>query len=48
VLAGEQIEVSMFGRPPFSLWGGLNRMEKLFGREKLQAMIEELNNLLAA
>jgi len=48
VLAGEQIEMSMFGRAPFSLWGGLSRMEKLFGREKLQTMIEELNALLAA
>ena len=48
VLAGEQIEMSMFGRAPFSLWGGLSRMEKLFGRERLQTMIEELNTLLAA
>jgi len=48
VLVGEQIEMLMFNRPPFSLWGGLSRMEKLFGREKLQMMIEELNSLLAA
>ena len=48
VITGEQIELPIFNRPPFSLWGGLNRMEKLFGREKLQTMIEELNALLAA
>ncbi len=48
VLTGEQIEMPMFNRPPFSLWGGLSRMEGLFGKEKLQTMIDEINALLAA
>jgi type I restriction enzyme R subunit len=48
VLTGEQIEMPMFNRPPFSLWGGLSRMDGLFGKEKLQTMIDEINALLAA
>jgi type I restriction enzyme R subunit len=38
----------LFSQPPFSLWGGLTRMEQLFGKERLLAMVEELNALLVA
>jgi type I restriction enzyme R subunit len=48
VLTGEKIEMGLFSRPPFSLWGGLPKMEGLFGRERLRALVEELNTLLAA
>ncbi|MEJ5328745.1 MAG: DEAD/DEAH box helicase family protein [Desulfobaccales bacterium] len=48
VLAGDKIEMPLFSRPPFSLWGGRARMEKLFGREGLVKIVEELNTLLAA
>ena len=48
VLTGEKIEMGLFSRPPFSLWGGLVKMEGLFGREKLQMLVDELNTLLAA
>jgi type I restriction enzyme R subunit len=48
VMTGEEITMQLFSKPPFSLWGGLTRMEQLFGREHLLQMIEELNALLAA
>jgi type I restriction enzyme R subunit len=48
VMTGEEITVGLFSQPPFSLWGGLTRMEQLFGREQLQQMVDELNTLLAA
>ena len=48
VLLGEKIEMKMFSQPPFSLWGGRARMEKIFGKDKLAEMVEELNNLIAA
>ncbi|MGO9531073.1 MAG: DEAD/DEAH box helicase family protein [Syntrophobacteraceae bacterium] len=48
VLAGEEINMRLFSQPPFSLWGGLTRMEQLFGKEKLLQMVDELNALLAA
>lgn len=48
VMTGEQIEMRLFSQTPFSLWGGLVRMEQLFGREQLVRMIDELNTLLAA
>ena len=48
VVTGEEINVRLFSQPPFSLWGGLTRMEQLFGKEKLIKMVEELNLLLAA
>ena len=48
VMTGEEITMRLFSQPPFSLWGGLTRMEQLFGKEKLLKMVDELNALLAA
>jgi len=48
VLTGEQINIRLFSQPPFSLWGGLVRMEQLFGKRQLIQMVDELNMLLAA
>lgn len=48
VQAGDKIEMRLFSQPPFSLWGGRARMERLFGREGLAKIVEELNSLLAA
>lgn len=48
VQAGDKIEMRLFSQPPFSLWGGRARMERLFGREGLAKIVEELNTLLAA
>jgi type I restriction enzyme R subunit len=48
VMAGEEINMRLFSQPPFSLWGGLTRMEQLFGKGQLLQMVDELNALLAA
>lgn len=48
VLTGEEISMRLFSQPPFSLWGGLVRMEQLFGKERLLQIVYELNDLLAA
>ncbi|TAN44678.1 MAG: DEAD/DEAH box helicase [Nitrospirae bacterium] len=48
VMTGEEITIRLFSQPPFSLWGGLTRMEQLFGKERLLQMVDELNTLLAA
>lgn len=48
VITGEEITMRLFSRPPFSLWGGLTRMEQLFGKEQLLQMVDELHDLLAA
>ncbi len=48
VITGEEITMRLFSQPPFSLWGGLTRMEQLFGREQLLQMVDELNSLLVA
>lgn len=48
VMTGEEISMRLFSQPPFSLWGGLTRMEQLFGKERLLQMVDELNYLLAA
>jgi len=48
VLAGEEIDAKLFSQPPFSLVGGLTKMEQLFGKQQIVSMIEELNALLAA
>jgi len=48
VMTGEEITMRLFSQPPFSLWGGLTRMEQLFGKEQLLEMVDELNILLAA
>jgi type I restriction enzyme R subunit len=48
VMTGEEISMRLFSQPPFSLWGGLTRMEQLFGKNRLLQMVDELNTLLAA
>jgi type I restriction enzyme R subunit len=48
VMTGEEITIRLFSQPPFSLWGGLTRMEQLFGKEQLLQMVDGLNALLAA
>jgi type I restriction enzyme R subunit len=48
VMTGEEITLRLFSQPPFSLWGGLTRMEQLFGKEQLLQMVDGLNALLAA
>ena len=48
VTTGEEITMRLFSQPPFSLWGGLTRMEQLFGKEQLLQMVDELNVLLVA
>lgn len=48
VMTGEEITMRLLSLPPFSLWGGLTRMEQLFGKEQLLQMVDELNGLLAA
>ncbi|MBU1397828.1 MAG: hypothetical protein KKH85_02860, partial [Proteobacteria bacterium] len=48
VITGEEITMRLFSQPPFSLWGGLTRMEQLFGKEQLLQMVDGLNALLAA
>lgn len=48
VIAGDKIEIKLFGQPPFSLWGGRARMEQLFGRDGLLKIVEELNALMVA
>jgi len=48
VLAGDQIDTTVFSQPPFSLRGGRARMEQLFGRETLERIIDEVNLHLVA
>jgi len=48
VLTGEEVTMKLFSQPPFSLWGGLTRMEQLFGKQQLLELVDELNGLLAA
>jgi type I restriction enzyme R subunit len=48
VMTGEAVTMRLFSQPPFSLWGGLTRMEQLFGKEQLLQMVDEINALLAA
>jgi type I restriction enzyme R subunit len=48
LLVGEKLEMALFSKPPFSLWGGRARMEQLFGKEKLTQIVEEFNSLVAA
>ncbi|MHB8519150.1 MAG: DEAD/DEAH box helicase family protein [Limisphaerales bacterium] len=42
------LDPSIFTRPPFTYQGGRARAEALFGREKLTAIMEELNQIVAA
>ena len=48
VMTGEEITLRLFSQPPFSLWGGLTRMEQLFGKQQLLQLVDELNVLLVA
>lgn len=48
LLVGEKLEMALFSKAPFSLWGGRARMEQLFGKEKLTEIVEEFNSLMAA
>ena len=48
VLTGGKVEMRMFSQTPFSLLGGRVRMERLFGKEELARIVEELNTLLVA
>lgn len=48
VLTGDTIELKTFSQPPFSIYSGRARMEKLFGKDGLNQVVDELNALLAA
>ena len=44
-----QIESSLFQKPPFTLVGGLTRVQTMFGgKEELDTILEELNSLIEA
>lgn len=42
------LDASIFSRAPFTLLGGRARMESLFGRDRLEAILTELNALISA
>jgi len=42
------LDSSIFTRPPFTYQGGRARAEALFGRDRLTAIMQELNDLIAA
>ena len=42
------LDASIFTRPPFTFQGGRARAEALFGRDRLTAIMQELNDLIAA
>ena len=42
------LDLSIFTRPPFTYQGGRARAEALFGRDRLTAIMQELNDLIAA
>jgi type I restriction enzyme R subunit len=42
------LDPSIFTRPPFTFQGGRTRAEALFGRDRLNAIMQELNDLVAA
>jgi type I restriction enzyme R subunit len=42
------LDPSIFSNPPFTFQGGRARAEALFGRDRLTAIMQELNNLVAA
>ncbi|MBI4326386.1 MAG: hypothetical protein HY674_14145 [Chloroflexi bacterium] len=42
------LDPSIFTRPPFTYQGGRARAEALFGRDRLTAIMQELNDLVAA
>lgn len=43
-----QLDPGIFTQPPFTFQGGRTRAEALFGRDRLTAIMEELNALIAA
>ena len=42
------LDPRIFTRPPFTFQGGRARAEALFGRDRLAAIMQELNDLIAA
>lgn len=42
------LDAAIFSRAPFTLLGGRTRMESIFGRERLAAIVDELKQLIAA
>ena len=42
------LDPTIFTKPPFTFQGGRARAEALFGRDRLAAIMEELNNLIKA
>jgi type I restriction enzyme R subunit len=42
------LDPSIFTRPPFTFQGGRARAEAIFGRDRLTAIMQELNDLIAA
>jgi type I restriction enzyme, R subunit len=42
------LDPTIFSRAPFTLLGGRARMESLFGRDRLQGILDELNTLIKA
>ena len=42
------LDPSIFTHPPFTFQGGRARAEAIFGRDRLDAIMQELNNLIAA
>ena len=42
------LDATIFSRAPFTLLGGRTRMESIFGRARLTAIVEELNALISA
>ena len=44
----EVLDPAIFTRPPFTFLGGRTRIEGLFGRERLSAIMEELRQLIAS
>lgn len=43
-VAGAQVDVTIFNKPPFSQQGGLDRALKIFGTEKLKETLGQLNS----
>jgi type I restriction enzyme R subunit len=42
------LDPSIFTHPPFTFQGGRARAEAIFGRDRLTAIMQELNDLIAA
>jgi hypothetical protein len=42
------LDPAIFTKPPFTFQGGRARAEALFGRDRLAAIMQELNDLIKA